>query len=196
MNIFTHTSWLSFLQVITCLVLGYYLLVGLLFFRTACWKMIQRWIRIRPEPGVWEKFPHRPTQQEEQKGKVSLQLSREGSPGTPLGQPSIGNQNPAYTQTGTTSLPAMDMLLLGSIAGLLQEIRTLVRILEEGKANLEEFRHYFQQLLETGSQVQGTPYQEAISLFIYICTQESLQLRPSLEEIRTLWPQATSSVSA
>lgn len=81
-----------------------------------------------------------------------------------------------------------EALLMGTIADLLQGIKTLaVDISNIGK---EESTLLFQHLLSRYPQLVQTPYEEAVNLFIYNSLKEQGTDHLELNEIKSWWPQA------
>lgn len=86
----------------------------------------------------------------------------------------------------SASRPQSDHLIIGSVADLLQEIKTLIQLITEYNSDKAESTSLFRTLLLRYPHVKSTEYKDAISL--YICqaaTQFSFTL--DLQEVNYWW---------
>ena len=82
-----------------------------------------------------------------------------------------------------------DDLLIGSVADLLQEIKTLVQLIAEYKTDKSESQSLFHALLIRYSHLRDTSYQEAIGLYICEAAKGQFSFDVSPKEVSTWWNQ-------
>ena len=85
------------------------------------------------------------------------------------------------------TLLAKDDLLIGSVADLLQEIKTLVQLVAEYKSDKIESQSLFHALLIRYPHLRDTSYQEAIGLYICEAAKGQFSFDISLKEVSTWW---------
>jgi hypothetical protein len=82
--------------------------------------------------------------------------------------------------------PETDALLVGTVADLLQEIKSQTDTIHGWKK--DELKPFYQEILSKYPQLIGTQYQEAINLFIQNTCEEYCQVMFELHELQQLWP--------
>jgi len=80
-----------------------------------------------------------------------------------------------------------DSVLVGSVADLLEEIKTLVQLINEYKSNKSEAQEFFHALFLRYPQLLNTSYQQAINLYIIDLTPEQFSFDLSLQEVTSWW---------
>jgi len=90
-----------------------------------------------------------------------------------------------------TKTNSTEALLVGTIADLLQELKTLINIVSHN--TMEESSPLFRAILTNYPQLVGSHYQEAISLFIYATTKEQCEFTLELDQIKSWWPSTNTS---
>lgn len=93
------------------------------------------------------------------------------------------------------SVPSSDdHLLVGTVADLLEEVKTLIQLLTEYKSSKMESQAFFHALFIRYPKLQGTSYQDAISLYVAEAAQNHFAFELSHSEINTWW--TTSGTTA
>ncbi len=89
--------------------------------------------------------------------------------------------------SSNSSLSRNDHLLVGSVADLLEEIKTLIQVIAEYKSSKPESRAFFHALFIRYPQLAGTSYQEAISLYICDAARNQFSFELSFPEVTSWW---------
>lgn len=87
-----------------------------------------------------------------------------------------------------------DDLLIGSVADLLQEIKTLVQLIAEYKTDKSESQSLFHALLIRYSHLCNTSYQDAIGLYICMEAKDQFSFDLSAKEVATWWIEESSTI--
>ncbi len=103
---------------------------------------------------------------------------------------SVAIEEPKKSETQISS----DVLLVGSVSDLLQEIKTLSNIISDTKGSKEDGASMFQSLLENYSHLSSTNYQEGINLFLYDQCKSQCAFEIELAEIKTWWPSESQII--
>lgn len=90
-------------------------------------------------------------------------------------------------------LPSPEILLLGSIADLLKEIKSLIPLLSENDGCNADFKTLLSALFAKNPQLKSTTYQDAISLFIYNEYVSNLPFELGLQEIKNCWNESKTT---
>jgi hypothetical protein len=80
-----------------------------------------------------------------------------------------------------------DNLLVGSVADLLEEIKTLVELIGEYKSSKAESQAFFNALFLRYPQLTKTSYQEAINIYLLDTARHHFSFEVSLPEIASWW---------
>lgn len=80
-----------------------------------------------------------------------------------------------------------DNLLVGSVADLLEEIKTLVQLIGEYKSSKAESQSFFHALFLRYPQLVGTTYQEAINMYLLDAARNQFSFDVSPQEIASWW---------
>lgn len=92
-------------------------------------------------------------------------------------------------KTDATFSPS-DHLLVGSVADLLEEIKTLILLIAEYKSSKTESQEFFHALFIRYPQLTGTPYQDAISLYICETAKSQVSFELSYPEVSSWWKES------
>lgn len=101
-----------------------------------------------------------------------------------VGNFSTGKEHPVDAEP---PLPSSETFLLGTVADLLQEIKTLLQLLSENEGTKEDCQTLFKALFSRNHTLKDTSYQDAISLFLYNECLGKLRFELSIAEIKELW---------
>jgi hypothetical protein len=82
---------------------------------------------------------------------------------------------------------SLDTFLLGTIADLIKEIKTLIQLLSENGGIKEDFLNMVATLLARYPNLKNTAYQDTISIFLVNECKGKFQFEISLDEIKMLW---------
>lgn len=186
---FNSISWQEFLLVVSLSVVGYYCLATLLLFRLEIVSLFRAQsskstpadeVSDVPDsgPGVMGTIQH---QEESLIQRTSIDTAREI-------EVFPSNDDPETFSEVTERDPAENgAMLIGSVADLLQEIKTLVELVAEYKSPKEEGISLFQTLLLRYPYLRDSIYQEPVNLYIYEAAKSRFHFDLELEEIRQWW---------
>jgi hypothetical protein len=98
----------------------------------------------------------------------------------------------------TVNLPealtsSQDHLLIGSIADLLQEVKTVSQLIAECKSDKAEGESLFRTLLLRYPNLRSTTYRDAINLYILDAARNQFSFDLSSPEINTWWEEQRPS---
>ena len=88
-----------------------------------------------------------------------------------------------------------DHLLVGSVADLLQEIKTLVQLVAEYKSDKAEAESLFRTLLLRYSYLRATTYQHAISFYICEAARTQFAFEVQIAEVISWWNEEKNNQS-
>lgn len=182
-------SWTDYLTATTFLVASYYFIVGLLLYGNEIKVFItsrKRSIDTPPESinteadtKSWIGRTHSTHQDNTREVQV---FTIEELAVAPSDQPE---------ETVTTEQADQETMLIGAVADLLDELK--VQAQKTAGWKKDEYSALFRDLLAHYPQLQHTPYQESINLFIINTFQESHNITFSIDEVQHLWPQHIKS---
>jgi hypothetical protein len=101
-------------------------------------------------------------------------------------------QEDIVLQKTTLAASSNDYLLVGSVADLLEEIKTLIQLISEYKSTKPESREFFHALFIRYPQLAGTTYQEAVSLYICETARSQVSFDLTHSEVSSWWKQSPS----
>lgn len=78
-------------------------------------------------------------------------------------------------------------ILTGSVADLLQEIKTLGEMIAENHSPAEDGIPLFKSLLEHYPQVRDSPFREAVTIVIHTACKDTCQYQVELSEVKSWW---------
>lgn len=184
---FTSITWELFFAAILLSGTGYYTVTVLLLYHSE----IIQWVRSRSQQSVGPNpEPHiEPRPNRNIMGEINQVYSAPVKTSVPTEELAIADSDDE-PETIQTSVPSEKAdLLIGNIADLLQEIKTLVRHVSENKSDKAESQSLFQALLIHHQQLRNTTYQDAISLYICNEAKDQFSFDLSVNEVNTWWSE-------
>jgi hypothetical protein len=190
---FTSITWKFYLSTILLIGSGYYIISGLLLY----YEEIIGWLKscIQPSPETHFDQSVDINTYDSIMGGINASESDKGPRTTLVESDQINiassQDQPELFQAHLIS--GRDDLLIGSVADLIEEIKTLVQLAAECKSDKSEIQSLFHALLIKYPHLTGTSYQDAISL--YICENAKNQFSFSLQalEVNKWWKEDSSS---
>lgn len=85
-----------------------------------------------------------------------------------------------------------DALLLGIVADILEEVKTLVKVISECEGDKEESISMFQSLLSKYPRLGQTKFRIAINMFIQEICKDQFAFDLTMREIDSWWPNQSS----
>jgi hypothetical protein len=182
---FNFISWQTFVTVTALAVAGYYAITSLTLYR----KEIARWIKSRVTPGVVTVGDD----------PAPVQSSQENFMGTP--QDNLHVHGPRTSETfseeirtyGVNEEPepvpsaSSENLLIGSVADLLQEIKTVIKLIAEDRTGKTESEALFNALFLRYPHLQNTSYPLAISFYICEAAGDQFDYELTTDEVMSWW---------
>lgn len=179
-------SWSEYLFGLLIAAAGYYIFVMLSFYR----KEVLNPTKFVKQVNKAEKATKPSTKQPDLLGKarldsfpVSNHVSLENQD-----QLVIAEANPKSTDHDKT-----ETLLIGSVADLLQEAKTLIQVIAENKTEKEQTIDMIQSLLVRYSHLSETKFKPAINLFILDLLKDDLSIDITPTDIDPLWNEHKKS---
>jgi len=188
---FTSITWGVFLGAIFLIISGYYAITSLLLYSgelkawvTGKLKSTQSPIEVGPVPpsdGVMGPINRADLTAEQRVSTVADQdIAISANDEFP---------EPILTPRQGSALQA-DSILVGSVADLLEEIKTLVQLIGEYKSSKAECHAFFHALFLRYPQLMNTTYQDAINLYILHTARDYFSFEVSLQDIASWWTTA------
>ncbi|MEX2233510.1 MAG: hypothetical protein WD824_15205 [Cyclobacteriaceae bacterium] len=193
---FTSISWQEFFLVISFSVVSYYCLATLLLFRQEITSLFRgHSFNLRPAdevsefadsgPGIMGTIQH---QEESVNQRTSINAAWEI-------EVFPSNDDPeTFSDIKQGPSPENAAMLIGSVADLLQEIKTLVELVGEYKSAKEEGSSLFQTLFSRYPHLRESIYQEPINLYIYQTAKSTFDFDLELQEIRQWWAPVSDGI--
>lgn len=185
---FNSISWPEFFLFIGFSALAYYCLATLLLFRLEILSFLRanfsksalaEDVSEVPDPGAGIMGSVQP--EEPVTPRTSLDSARELEVFPSNDDPEIFSE---VKQGPSAQDPA---LLIGSVADLLQEIKTLIELIAEYKSPKQEGTSLFQTLLLRYPHLWKSTYEEPVNLYIYETAKSRFHFELGLDEIRQWW---------
>ena len=184
---FDTIDWYDFITLMAPLTVGYYLVSLLIFYRKEVLARLSK-------PPVQKKEAYR----EENSSTQSM-------PDDVLG-PALGNtgKEQAYDQQAQDLLiadaqqvpepflkadpsPKREVLLIGSVADLVQEIKTVIDLVTEYGSDKAEAESLLRSLLDRYPHVGASHYRKPITEYIYQAQDDHFDFKLPVEEVEALW---------
>ena len=193
---FNSISWQEFFLLIGLSALAYYSLTILLLFRTEVFSLFRdRFSRSPPvnqvpdvpdsEPGMMGNV---------QKGEpVSLRTSLDSARDIEVFPSNEGPES--FSEVEQMPSAQDPSLLIGSVADLLQEIKTLVELIAQYKSPKEEATSLFQTLLLRYPHLRDSIYLEPVNFYICETAKSRFHFELNLDEIRQCWGTRHDTIS-
>lgn len=185
---FSSITWESFLVTVLVLVGGYYCIATLLLYH----KEITSFFKQKQTPPSEQEHPTETDEPESNSliGSISHEESW-------LNQRSslVNTEEIVFDEAESTEIPeeiaesGKQDLLTGSVADLMEEIKTLLQLVKECGSNKEECASLFQPLFQRYPHIKNTSYQAAINR--HICEESKSQFSFNIEplDVRSWWEE-------
>lgn len=177
---FNSISWQEFLTAAGLLIGGYYLITAIAFYH----REIFAWFSNRNNPKTEN------TQPEREQPAVNLMGKVQPEPIRPIRKETVeadGFQVAASTQDEEEQQVTNTKMVTGSVADLLQEIKTLSEMMAENNTSAEEGIALFKSLLEHYPNVRDSPFREAVTIVIHTACKDTCQFDVTLNEVKQWW---------
>ena len=188
---FESISWQEFLSTIALIVGGYYAITTLLLYSNEIKSIFKQKERKQITSEITED-QNDSNESNDLMGKVKydteVNVPHEMLIAVEEIQVQSSNENEEAVE-GSVSVKA-DVLIIGTIADLLQEIKALSAAVKD--SSKEEAVSLFTTLLSRYRQLVGTRYQEAVNLFIYDSCKDKCEFNIESNEIKSWWSEAES----
>jgi len=185
---FTSITWGAFLAAIFLIISGYYVITSLLLYSGE----LKAWVtgKLKSRQSPIEVDPVSPS--DGVMGPINrTDLTAEQRISTVADHDIAINADdefpePILTPRQGSALQA-DSILVGSVADLLEEIKTLVQLIGEYKCGKAECHAFFHALFLRYPQLKNTTYQDAINLYILNAAQDHFSFDVSVQDIASWW---------
>ena len=190
---FNAITWEAFLTTTILLVGGYYFITTFLLYH----KEISNWVKSRTahSPENSSSVPDVIEESTDNKGILG-RINSDNRLATPrtstvsAEELSFGESEGEVTEMVkpvTASRPQSDHMIIGSVADLLQEIKTLIQLIIEYNSDKAESASLFRTLLLRYPHVKSTEYKDAISLYICQAATTQFSFTLDLQEANDWW---------
>lgn len=185
---FSSISWQEFLLVIVFAVLTYYCLAAIFLFRAEIVSLFRGQISgsmrkddLPPFDSGSRVMGSIQPDEERVNQRISTDSVREIEV--------LPSEDDPETLAEVRQSPGIESgaMLIGSVADLLQEVKTLVELIAEYKSPKEEALSLFQTLLLRYPHLRESIYQEPVNLYIYENSKSRFPFILELGEIRRWW---------
>jgi len=182
-------SWNEYLIGLLIAAAGYYLFVALIFYRKEVLNpsILGKKQTYQPEKPIkpFNKQPDLLGKAQPDVFPTSKHISLENPE-----QLVIAETKPKPSDPDTT---ANDALLLGSVADLLQELKTLIQVIAESNPDKEQTIIMIQSLLSRYSHLSETKFRSPVNLYLIDLLKEDLSMDMTFNEIDQLWNEQKKS---
>lgn len=182
-------SWNEYLIGLLIAVAGYYFFIALIFYR----KEVLNPSRMAKKQTDHPDKPIKPFH-------VKPELLGKAQPDIFPISKHVSLENPEQLVVAESTLKstdpetaANDSLLLGSVADLLQEAKTLIQVIAESKHDKEQAIVMIQALLIRYSHLSETKFRSPVNLYLIDLLKEDLSLDMTFNEIDKLWNEPKKS---
>jgi hypothetical protein len=194
---FNSITWEIYTTAALVIALGYYVITSLLLYSSE----LMRWVKSRSISS--NDLPLRETESisaqdsviggiNQQEGSIDQRTSSVNLDAIAVTSQDEIQEDIVLPKT-TTASSTSDHLLVGSVASLLEEIKTLVNLIVEYKSSKAEAAEFFHALFLRYPQLLNTTYQEAINLYILDIAQNQFSFDLSLKELAAWWTNKPSN---
>lgn len=184
---FSAISWESFLTICVTTVGGYYTITTAAFYRHE----ITAWIKSFSNPPSVSLTVEKKEVPNDMMG--TAQVAHEQTPRTSFIQPEElitsehgEEEEPEAIQAAPAKSKEED-LLIGTIADLLEEVKTLIQLIAEYRTGKSESEALFNALFIRYPHLQNTTYPLAISFYIAEASKEQFPYELTSDEVITWW---------
>jgi hypothetical protein len=189
---FNSISWELFLTAAALLMGGYYSITSLMLY----YREIAHWVKSLSHPNT----PSSPFTSAEQQhnttsimGNASPDAERTAIRSSELSAEEITTSGSEEQPEVVNSSSVKDDLLIGTVADLLQEIKTLIQLIAEYGTGKSESRALFNALFIRYPHLQNTSYPQAISFYICDTSKGLFSFELSVEETLSWWNPVADS---
>lgn len=175
---FNSISWEQFLTAAGLLIGGYYLITTVAFYH----REIFEWINNKNKPKAG-------TSEHEQPAS-NLMGRVQPEPVRPIRKQTVAADELQFgpgTHDESEQATPDSKMVTGSVADLLQEIKTLADMIAESNSPQEEGIPMFKSLLEHYPNVRDSPFREAVTIVIHTTCKETCHYDLELNEVRQWW---------
>jgi len=193
---FNSISWEIYTTAALVIALGYYVITSLLLYSHE----LVRWVKSRSTSS--NDLPSREPESISSQASVMGGINRlEGfidqrTSSVNLDAIAVTSQDEIQEEIvlpkTSTASSTSDHLLVGSVADLLEEIKTLIQLIAEYKSSKPESQEFFHALFLRYPQLVGTTYQEAVSLYICETARDQVSFELTFPEVYSWWKQSAS----
>ncbi len=191
---FNSFSWEQYLIFIATILTLYYLSILLLYFRMDFAAIFTakkgNLSHSKTEPKYYNPFTPNPDSfmgsinPEKVEDQIYIKTKENGEANiTQVEDSSADKEHPVNAEPPLSS----DTFLLGTIADLVKEIKTLIQLLSENGGIKEDFLKMVATLLARYHNLKDTAYQDTISIFLVNECKGKFHYEISLDEIKMLW---------
>jgi uncharacterized protein with PQ loop repeat len=188
---FSSITWEIFLSTVVVMVGGYYVITTLLLYHNE----IIHWVKSRGQKSVVKiASTEVHAQPDGMMGSIRNELIAELRSSTASAEEiNVSSVDEEPEEIQAIKPLSNDSLLIGSMADLLQEIKTLIQLITECKSDKTECVSLFRTLLLRYPHLSDTTYQDVINLYIAEATMNQTAFNLTLPEIKTWWEEESTS---
>jgi hypothetical protein len=190
---FSSITWELFITAIAVVIGGYYGITTLLLYH----REITQWIKTRGQehvvkaaPGTLPLSPFAVMGNVQQEPTQTFRSSIETADAINV---AASDEEPDTVHSPEAFRSSDDHLLIGSIADLLQEVKTVSQLIAECKSDKAEGESLFRTLLLRYPHLRSTTYREAINLYILDAARNQFSFDLSSSEVNTWWEEERPS---
>jgi hypothetical protein len=186
---FSSITWELFLTAVVVAIGGYYGITTLLLYH----QEITQWVKSRGQSPVEQmgatavSEPSLSVMGNIQKGSTQELRSSVGT--AEEINVAVTDEEPETVTSPEASKSSDDHLLIGSIADLLQEVKTISQLIAECKSDKAEGESLFITLLLRYPHLRSTTYRDAINLYIVDAARNQFSFDLSSSEVNTWWEE-------
>lgn len=189
---FNTITWETFLTTVILLAGGYYFITTFLLYHNE----IAAWFKSRSRQStlLTSYIPTDVANSENILGKIrsddSATAERISTINTEdLSIGSTQDEEPEMVKPSTATGSSNDGLLIGNVADLLQEIKTLIQLITEYKSDRTECESLFRTLLLRYPHLRKTSYREAICQYICETAKTQFSFNLHVKEVNAWWEE-------
>lgn len=185
---FDTISWNEFLLIVVLILTGYYVFATMLFFRREISFSVKSINKSSPT-SLGE--PVDDIRQEEDilgKAQPDVPPVSDHVTSTDSDQLQFSAQEQKEEQLVNSHPATQDALLIGTVADLLKEVKSLAEVIVDCEGDKEESMSMFQSLLSKYPQLAETKFRTAINMFIQDMCKDKCDFELTVSEIDSWWP--------
>jgi hypothetical protein len=175
---FNSISWEQFLTTAAIIIGGYYLITAIAFYH----REIFQWINNKNKST---------TPAPERELSTNLMGKVQPEPARPIRKQTVEADQiqfgPGKPDEESEQPTTDNKLVTGSVADLLQEIKTLGEMFTENNTAEEEGISLYKSLLEHYPNVRDSPFREAVTIVVHTTCKDTCRFDIELNEVKTWW---------